>query len=193
MKLLGLALFFSLDKTHRVVFPLACWSSPLAVYHTSPRPVLMTSPPPVESEGPAYCAPRCEHCQLQDRHLSALHVQAVSDTPWLLRPAALPATWLPQPCHSPHTRTHGAWLETVALFSSTDSKPNGFHHVCYCVTSILPGGKHHKTLTRVPVAAWGTGLLGCCWAAGGLGPHGVLPLKSCPRREVSAFILLIFQ
>lgn len=109
------------------------------------------------------------HCRPQDRRLSVFPFQAVSDTPSLLRPSTLPATWLPQTCSSPHRRTHGAWLETVFLFSSIDSKPNGFHTFAIVSHLFLLGGKVHKTLTQVPVVAWGTSHLGCCWVAGGPG------------------------
>lgn len=153
MKLLGLALFFSRDKTRSCLSFGSLVKSPGC--HTSPRPVLSVltcphdlSPPPtpVESKGPACCTTGCECCQPKDRCLSVFRVRAVSDTPSLLRPPALPATWLPQSCHLTHTRTPRAWLETVFLFSATDAKPNGFHHVCYCVTSILSRWKTPQNL-----------------------------------------------
>lgn len=83
------------------------------------------------------------------------------------------------------------------LFSSTDPKPNGFHTFAIVSHVFLLDGKLHKTLTRVPVVAWGTSQLGCCWVAGApAGPcrctHVVLPWKSCPgdRSQLLSYLFI---
>lgn len=184
-----MALFSSLDKTQSCL-SFGLLSSPLAVGHTRSRPVFSF---------PLWRAKaHLVHCQPQDRRLSVFPFQAVFDTPSLLRPSTLPATWLPQTCSSPHWRTHGAWQETGFLFSPTDPKPNGFHTFAIVSHLFLLGGKLHKTSTQVLVVAWGTSHLGCCWVAGG--PGWPVPLHTrgaalevLPGGQVSALVLFIYQ
>lgn len=189
VELLGLALFSSLDKTQSCL-SFGLLSSPLAVGHTRSRPVLSF---------PLWRAKaHLVHCRPQDRRLSVFPFQAVSDTPSLLRPSTLPASWLPQTCSSPPGREDSRCLAgDSVLFSSTDPKPNGFHTFAIVSHVFLLDGKLHKTLTRVPVVAWGTSQLGCCWVAGApAGPcrctHVVLPWKSCPgdRSQLLSYLFI---